>query len=185
MRRLLTPVLAALAPLVSALTLAPAAQAADFPFTTVRTNAVSASRCFGPLNGGQGDGTPVVLMECSQLWHGTGGNTPDRSVRHFGGKCLGLAGGSTANGTALVLRTCGVPVAGDQQWTFVALNPGGLDGIWVLRNQQSLKCANLAGGGTASGTRLVLQPCSFRADQQWRLPNEPVTYGFAEDNGLA
>jgi hypothetical protein len=64
------------------------------------------SRALTPTPSSISDGTPVVLMDCNQLWHGTGGNTPDHSVRHFGGKCLSLANGSTANGTPLVLRGC-------------------------------------------------------------------------------
>jgi hypothetical protein len=183
-RRLLFSLFSGLALLLSVVMTPAAAQAADFPFTTIRTNAFGGDRCFGPLNGNTADGTPVVLMDCNQLWHGTGGNTPDHSVRHFAGKCVSLANGSTANGTPLVLRGCSGIVQGDQQWTFAALNPGGLDGIWVLRNQQSFKCANLANSGTAIGTPLVLQFCSFRIDQQWLLPNEPITYGFSEDNGL-
>jgi hypothetical protein len=183
-RRLLFSVLSGLALLVSMVLTPAAAQAADFPFTTIRTNAIGLDRCFGPLNGNTADGTPVVLMNCNQLWHGTGnGGAFENSIRHFSGKCLSLANGSTANGTPLVLRDCSSIVLGDQQWTFAAVNPGGLDGVWVLRNRASFKCANLANGGTAIGTPLVLQFCSVGLNQQWLLPNPPNTYGFPYDDG--
>ncbi|GAA3594921.1 hypothetical protein GCM10022419_092730 [Nonomuraea rosea] len=189
MRRLLYTVLTGLALLISLGVTSATAQAAAFPSTVIATTS-GIPRCIGPLNGGTADGTPLVLANCagaSQLWHGTGGNTPDRSVRHVSGKCLSLAVTSSPVpvGTRLVLRDCSGVVQGDQQWTFVALTPGGLDRIWVLRNGPSLRCATVSGGGTSFGTPLVLQNCSFRFEQQWVLANPPSTYGFSFDDGLA
>jgi hypothetical protein len=181
------PLLTALAGLglLTSVALMPTADAATFPSTLVRTSLSGVAKCFGPRNGDTANGTPVVLMDCNQLWHGTG---RDGSVRSFGDKCLSLAAGHpvpTPLGTPLVLRDCTTPTSGDQQWTFVAVNPGGFDGIWVLRNPGSLRCANLANGSTATNTPLVLQNCSFRPDQQWLTPDRPVTFGFNEDDGLA
>jgi hypothetical protein len=183
MPRLLFTVLTGLT-LLTSLALKPAtAHAADFPSALIRANLSGVSSCIGPRNGETANGTPVVLMDCNQPWHGTG---RDGSVRSFGGKCFSLAAGHavpTPLGTPLVLRDCTSPVSGDQQWTFAAVNPGGLDGIWTLRNPASLLCANLANGSTATGTPLVMQNCGFRLDQQWILPDRPPTYGFNWDDG--
>jgi Ricin-type beta-trefoil lectin domain len=170
--------------LLTSLMLAPApAQAADFPTTLIGANISGVSKCIGPRNGETTNGTPAVLMDCNQVWRGTG---RDRSVRNFAGKCLGITAGHpvpTPLGTPLVLSDCTNPTSGDQQWTFVAVHPGGQDGLWVLRNPASLRCVNMANGGTATGTPLVMQNCSFRSDQQWVLPNLPPTYGFDWDDG--
>ncbi|GAA2215100.1 hypothetical protein GCM10009850_105670 [Nonomuraea monospora] len=189
MRRLLLSLLAGLAALlVSAGTPAAASQAVDFPFTTIASNAVGGPKCFGPLNAGTADGTPIVLMDCNQLWHGFAQVTfTDNSVRHFSGKCLSMANTSSPVplNTPLVLRDCSRVALGDQQWIFWAVQPGGLDGRWVLRNPGSLRCAGLLNNATAVGTRVVVQPCDFRLAQQWLLPpgEKPSKYGFGFDDG--
>jgi hypothetical protein len=172
--------------LLTSLVLTPAtAHAADFPFTLVHTSIPGVSKCIGPNNGNTSNGTPVVLMDCNQLWHGNG---RDRSVRSFGDKCFSLAANHpvpTPVGTPLVLRDCTSPVSGDQQWTFVALNFGGAGNIWVLRNPPSLECAGLANGSGATGTPLVMQTCTFlSANQLWLTPDRPDAHGFDEDDGL-
>ncbi|UBU14281.1 RICIN domain-containing protein [Nonomuraea gerenzanensis] len=189
MRRLLLSVFAGLASLLS-LVAAPAAasQAVDFPFTTIASNAVGTPRCFGPLNLGNADGTPIVLMDCNQFWRGFAHvSTPDNSIRHFGGKCLSMATTSAPVplNTPLVLRDCSRVALGDQQWIFWAVQPGGLDGRWVLRNPGSFRCAGLLNNGTGIGTRLVVQQCDFRLGQQWLLPpgERPSKYGFGFDDG--
>lgn len=185
MSRLLVTALTGVTLLTSLVLTSAPAHAADFPNTLIRANISGVDKCIGPQNGDTTNGTPAVLMDCNQLWHGTG---RDGSVRNFGGKCLGIKAGHpvpTPLGTPLVLSDCTSPVSGDQQWTFAAVNPGGQDGLWVLRNPGSLRCANLANGGTATGTPLVMQNCSFRVDQQWVLPQLPPTYGFSWDDGTA
>ncbi|MEV0381054.1 RICIN domain-containing protein [Nonomuraea sp. NPDC050643] len=186
MRRLLFSIITGLTMLLSLVLTPSAAQAADFPFATIPSNAIAASRCFGPLNGGTADGTPIVLMDCNQLWHGFAHVTfTDNSIRHFSGKCLSMANTSSPVpiGTRLVLRDCSRVALGDQQWIFWAVTPGGLDGIWVLRNPGSLRCAGLNNNGTAIGTPLVVQPCDFRLTQQWLLPDRPSRFGFGFDDG--
>ncbi|GAB2842434.1 hypothetical protein GCM10027176_52930 [Actinoallomurus bryophytorum] len=183
MSRLLATALTGLTLLTSLVLTSAAAHAADFPFTLIRANVSGAAKCIGPRNGDTTDGTPIVLMDCNQPWHGTG---RDGSVRGFGGKCFSLAANHpvpTPLGTPLVLRDCTSPVSGDQQWTFAAVHPGGLDGLWSLRNAASFRCANLANGSTATGTPLVMQDCGFHLDQQWFLPDLPPTYGFNWDDG--
>jgi hypothetical protein len=73
-------------------------------------------------------------------------------------KCAGLAdGGSSANGTDLVLWDCHLHA--DQWWY-------GDGNLW--RSTASGKCVGLAdGGSTANGTRLVLWNCHYHANQQW------------------
>src|SRR5262245_50793935 len=115
------------------------AHAADFPFTTIRTNLTASGKCIGPRNGDTANGTPIVVMDCNQLWHGTGAGG-DHSVRNFAGKCFSLTPGHavpTPVGTPVVLEDCTTPVNGDEQWTFAAVTPGGQDGRWVLRHNPS------------------------------------------------
>lgn len=187
MRRLLRIVLTGLTLLASLALTATAAQAADFPFTTIRSNAlVTPSRCIGPSNGGTADGTAIVLMDCSQLWHGFAPvSSPDNSIRNFSGKCLSLANTQipTSAGTRLVLRSCTRLAESDQQWTFIALRPGAPDGVWLLRQHFGQWCVGPVNGSTAPGAQLVTQNCAFGPTQQWLLGNSPNRFGFSFDDG--
>jgi len=71
------------------------------------------------------------------------------------GKCIGAAGGNTANGTAIDVYSC----VGDatQQWT--------LPGDGTIRTAG--KCMDVAGAGTADGTKVQLYDCNGTAAQQW------------------
>jgi glucosylceramidase len=81
---------------------------------------------------------------------GTGG-----AVTGLAGKCMDVAGGSSADGTAVQLYTCNGTTA--QQWT----RPG--DGtIRVLG-----KCLDVVGNGTANGSQLQLWTCFAGPNQQW------------------
>ncbi|MFD0471647.1 ricin-type beta-trefoil lectin domain protein [Nonomuraea thailandensis] len=71
------------------------------------------------------------------------------------GKCLDVAGGSSADGAAVQLYTCNGTAA--QQWT----RPG--DG--TLRALG--KCLDVRDHGTADGSRLQLWSCTGAANQQW------------------
>jgi hypothetical protein len=173
---------------LSSLALAPTAAHADpFPNALIRTNLTAVDRCFGPSNGGNANGTPIVLMDCNQSWHGKSlGSGIDTSVRSFSGKCFTMQPGHPVPapiGTPLVLQDCGSPVTGDQQWNFVAVNPPGLDNLWVLVNRPSLRCAVPQGGSSALGTRLVMADCTFRVDQRWLTQDKPRTFGFGEEDG--
>jgi hypothetical protein len=66
----------------------------------------------------------------------------------------------TANNTKVELWTCNG--SGAQQW----YAPG--DG--TLRNPQSGRCLDAAGGGTADGTRLIIWDCQGGPNQQWKYP---------------
>ena len=51
---------------------------------------------------------------------------------------------------------------GAQQWV------AGADG--TLRNPESGRCLDAAGGGSANGTRLIILDCNGGANQRWVLP---------------
>jgi chitinase len=81
----------------------------------------------------------------------TGGGTP---IHGYGGKCVDVAGASSANGTAVQLFTCNG--TGAQNWThsgntFTALG----------------KCLDVAAAGTANGSKVQIYDCNGTAAQQW------------------
>jgi len=73
----------------------------------------------------------------------------------FGGKCVDIAGASSANGTAVQLFTCNGSAA--QQWSV------GTDG--TLRALG--KCLDVAGASTVNGTRVQIFDCNGTTAQQW------------------
>jgi predicted chitinase len=76
-------------------------------------------------------------------------------ITGLAGKCIGAAGGNTANGTAIDLYSC----VGDatQQWT--------LPGDGTIRTGG--RCMDVAGAATADGTRVQIYDCNGSAAQQW------------------
>ncbi|GAA1012928.1 glucosylceramidase [Acrocarpospora pleiomorpha] len=94
-------------------------------------------------------------------WSGTGGGggTP---ITGLAGKCIDVAGASSADGAPVQLYTCNGTAA--QQWT----RPG--DG--TLRALG--KCLDLVSHGTANGTQAQLWSCTGAPNQQW-------TYTTARD----
>ncbi|MGW0805195.1 ricin-type beta-trefoil lectin domain protein [Nonomuraea sp. NPDC002799] len=91
-------------------------------------------------------------------WSGTpgsGGGGTQGTITGLGGKCADVAGGSSADGTAVQLYTCNGTAA--QQWT----RPG--DG--TLRALG--KCLDVTGHGTADGVKLQLWTCTGAPNQQW------------------
>ena len=84
----------------------------------------------------------------------------------YGGKCVDVASGSSANGTAIQLYTCNSTTA--QQWTV------GSDG--TLRALG--KCMDVTSAGTANGTKVQLYACNGTAAQKWtRTGNTLVNAG--------
>jgi len=73
------------------------------------------------------------------------------------GKCIDSAGGSGADGTAVVLYDCNGTAS--QDWRYEGGVLIGKDG----------KCLDASGGSSADGTRLILWSCSGNANQQWKL----------------
>jgi glucosylceramidase len=85
---------------------------------------------------------------------GSGGGTQG-AITGLAGKCVDVAGGSSADGAAVQLYTSNGTAA--QQWS----RPG--DG--TLRALG--KCLDVAGQGTADGSQLQLWSCTGAANQQW------------------
>ncbi|MEU8357387.1 ricin-type beta-trefoil lectin domain protein [Nonomuraea sp. NPDC048882] len=91
-------------------------------------------------------------------WNGTPGENPGGGggqVTGLAGKCMDVAGGSSADGAAVQLYTCNGTAA--QQWA----RPG--DG--TLRALG--KCLDVVDHGTADGSKLQLWSCTGAPNQQW------------------
>ncbi len=84
-----------------------------------------------------------------------GGGGP---ITGLAGKCVDVAAGAVANGTAVQLYDCNGTAA--QQWTV------GADGTIRALG----KCLDVASGGTADGTKVQLWDCNGSAAQQWATP---------------
>ncbi len=83
---------------------------------------------------------------------GSGGGAP---IRGLAGKCVDVAGASSANGTPVQLYDCNSSAA--QQWTVAS------DGsIRALG-----KCLDVTGNGTADGSTVQLWDCGGGANQRW------------------
>lgn len=79
------------------------------------------------------------------------------TITGLAGKCLDVAGASSANGTAVQLYDCNGTAA--QQWTV------GSDGTIRALG----KCLDVTGNSTADGARLQLWDCAGSANQQWTV----------------
>ncbi|MFD4573549.1 ricin-type beta-trefoil lectin domain protein [Streptomyces sp. NPDC058417] len=79
------------------------------------------------------------------------------TVTGLAGKCLDVAGASSANGTAVQLYSCNGTAA--QQWTV------GTDGTVRALG----KCLDVVGGSTVNGARLQLWDCTGAANQKWTV----------------
>ncbi|WP_307064663.1 ricin-type beta-trefoil lectin domain protein [Streptomyces sp. B3I8] len=104
------------------------------------------------------DRTPLQLFDC-----GNNGNQQwtfysDGTIRSLG-KCMGLVGGSTANGTAVDVYTCNGSAG--QRWRFEQAG----DLVNVLAD----KCVDAKDHGTANGTRLQLYTCAGTDNQKWHV----------------
>jgi beta-glucanase (GH16 family) len=86
----------------------------------------------------------------------TGGGTGGR-ITGLGGRCVDVAGASTANGTAVQMYDCNG--SGAQQWTV------GSDGTIRALG----KCLDVSGGSTADGALLQLYDCNGSGAQRWRV----------------
>lgn len=84
---------------------------------------------------------------------GTGGGR----ITGIGGKCVDVAGASSANGTPVQLYDCNGTAA--QQWS---VNSDGT--IRALG-----KCLDVTGAGTADGTKVQLYDCNGTNAQKWRV----------------
>nr|WP_296075544.1 ricin-type beta-trefoil lectin domain protein [uncultured Actinoplanes sp.] len=93
------------------------------------------------------------------VWPGAGdaGAVPSRTgaIVGYGGKCVDVAGASSANTTAVQLYTCNGTAA--QTWT------AGPDGTVRALG----KCLDVAAASSANGTKVQIYDCNGTAAQQW------------------
>ncbi|GEC02620.1 hydrolase [Streptomyces spinoverrucosus] len=85
----------------------------------------------------------------------TSDSTTGVAIRGLAGKCVDVAGASSANGTPVQLYDCNGTAA--QQWTV------GSDGTIRALG----KCLDVTSGGTADGTAVQLWDCNGSAAQKW------------------
>lgn len=132
-----------------------------------------------PKNGGTDSGVTYIVFPHSRVnpieSHGSavslgqqlattfvGGTTPPPAggtITGLGGKCVDVAGGNAANGTAVQLYDCNGSTA--QQW-----NVSG-SSIQALG-----KCLDIAGANSANGTPVQLYDCNGTAAQSWTRPGD-------------
>ncbi|GAB3423088.1 ricin-type beta-trefoil lectin domain protein [Flindersiella endophytica] len=86
---------------------------------------------------------------------GGGGTGATGPISGYGGKCVDVAGASTANGAAVQLYDCNGTAA--QQWTMSS------DGTVRALG----KCMDVTGGSTADGAQVQLYDCNGSGAQQW------------------
>jgi len=115
-------------------------------------------KCVDVAGDDTGGNTAVVqLYDCRQLaadqhWSGS---AYGRGTLGTLGRCLGLSGNGTANGTRVELEDC--TGNGAQQWIPQANGS--------LRNPQSGRCLDDPSGNTANGTALQLYDCNGNSAQ--------------------
>jgi hypothetical protein len=80
---------------------------------------------------------------------------PRGPITGIGGKCVDVAGGSSANGTPIQLFDCNATAA--QRWSVTS--DGTLESLG--------KCLDVSGGLTANGTPVQLYECNGTGAQQW------------------
>ena len=80
------------------------------------------------------------------------------------GKCIGIAGNSTANSAKVEERTCSG--ATGQNFTISTVATG----YYAIKNATSLKCLDVTGKSTADGTAIIQYTCnSSSTNQQWAI----------------
>jgi Ricin-type beta-trefoil lectin domain-like len=99
------------------------------------------------------------------VWRNFDVNTQYMICNRQLGKCLEVAGSSTAAGAAVQHRT--YSGGANQKWTITQISAG----KYKLLNVASGKALDLSGGSLADGTALVQQSYSGAASQLWALPS--------------
>jgi chitinase len=105
-------------------------------------------------------GTPQSAYQFARTFNaltgGGGGGGGGGQISGYGGKCVDVNAGGTANGTAVQLYDCNGTTA--QQWT--------------VGSDQTLralgKCMDLTSAGTANGTQVQLWDCNGTGAQKWQ-----------------
>ncbi|MFG3194669.1 ricin-type beta-trefoil lectin domain protein [Streptomyces sp. NPDC048208] len=111
------------------------------------------------VNWGSQHATYTLPARTSATFTWAGGQSGDSSrtgaFAGLAGKCLDVAGGSSANGTAVQLYDCNGSTA--QQWTVAA------DGSVRALG----KCLDVVSASTADGAKVQLYDCNGTAAQRW------------------
>ena len=109
--------------------------------------------------------TPPPNTQWHQQWIGPNAKTNNtilfKSSCQNGvcNKCLDLAGGSTANGTAIQIWDCnGLE---NQQWVYDTISQE------IRYLSDSRKCVDVARGSVNNGTRLEIWDCNGSSQQKW------------------
>jgi beta-glucanase (GH16 family) len=126
----------------------------DHPFFLILNLAVG-----GYWPGDPNASTPfpnTLTIDYVRVTNDVGGNTGGR-ITGLGGKCVDVAGASSANGTAVQMYDCNGTAA--QQWTV------GSDGTIRALG----KCLDVSGGSTADGALLQLYDCNGTGAQRFRV----------------
>lgn len=87
-------------------------------------------------------------------------------IRGLGDKCLDVRGGSSANGTSIIMWSC--HQGANQSWRFAGRAIIGLGG----------KCLDVQGNSSADGTPVILWSCHGGANQQWRFHSDGTVRGL-------
>jgi glucosylceramidase len=134
----------------------------DNSLVTVAVNQTAANQTVTVRAGTQQfTGTIPAKTVATYVWAGAGsagsGGGPNRTgqIVGYGGKCVDVAGASSANGTAVQLYGCNG--TGAQSWTV------GTDG--TVRSLG--KCLDVAAASSANGTKVQIYDCNGTAAQQW------------------
>jgi chitinase len=106
---------------------------------------------FKAITGGTTPPPPTTTPPTNPTTPPAGSTTP---IHGFGGKCVDVAGASSANGTAVQLWTCNGTAA--QSWTRTGTTLRALG-----------KCMDVTAAGTANGTKVQLYDCNGTAAQAW------------------
>ncbi|WP_394825265.1 ricin-type beta-trefoil lectin domain protein [Pendulispora albinea] len=103
--------------------------------------------------------TLPVATSATFTWTGTpgGGGGATGPITGLAGKCVDIAGGNGANGTAVQLYDCNGTVA--QRWTV------GTDGTVRALG----KCLDVTSASTADGAKVQLYDCNGTGAQQWQV----------------
>jgi len=142
------------------------------------------NRCLGVTN--SANGTPVKSMSCTD--YRTKWRLENVEIRGYGGKCLDLRGGNTADGTPVQTWEC--LGNSNQKWSYTSPNlPGNGSQLqvwqcvsnqysqkWVFvgalkSNAYPSKCMDLHMGGTENGESIQIWDCPGENENQtWYLP---------------
>ena len=141
--------------------------------STGTTVGVGSGRCLDDT-GNPANNVQVYIWDC------TNGNANQQftytsgSQLQIAGKCLDASGQGTANGTKVILWTCGSQT--NQQWR---LNTNG-----TITGVQSGLCLDVSGAATANGSLLQLWACNGQGNQKWTRPDPTLaTFSIGHDLG--